>query len=111
MSAVAAALVLNAAQARAQVGAGEITGFITDPAGGAVPGATITITDAATNRRRVVTSTADGVYLAASLSPATYRIDVELQGFRPIRREGVTLSSGEKIRIDFDLSVGDVREQ
>ena len=56
-------------------------------------------------------STGDGVYTAPSLAPGEYRLDVELAGFKPVRREGIRLSTGEKARIDFDLSVGDIREQ
>ncbi|PWT84988.1 MAG: hypothetical protein C5B57_03825, partial [Blastocatellia bacterium] len=95
----------------AQVAAGEITGLIKDQAGAAVAGATVTVTNADTSQQRVVVSTADGVYTAASLAPGEYRIDVELAGFKPVRRGTVRLSTGEKSRIDFDLVVGDVREQ
>src|SRR5215831_15491174 len=95
----------------AQVAAGEITGIIHDSDGGAVPGATVTLTNLATNQQRVVNSTADGAYTAASLAPGEYRLDIELEGFKPVRREGVRLATGEKARIDFDLSVGDIREQ
>ena len=97
--------------AGAQAGAGEITGLVKDQAGAAVPGATITVTETRTNLQRVAVSTGDGVYTAASLAPGDYRLDVELAGFKPVRREGVRLATGEKARIDFDLSVGDVREQ
>ncbi len=90
--------------ALAQVAAGEITGVVKDQAGAAVPGATITVTDVATNLQRVVVSTGDGVYTAASLAPGEYRLDVELAGFKPMRREGIRLATGEKARIDFDLS-------
>jgi len=89
---------------------GEITGVVKDQAGAAVPGATITVTDTRTNLQRVVVSTSDGVYTAASLAPGEYRIDVELAGFKPVRREGVRVSTGEKARVDFDLSVGQIQE-
>src|SRR5262245_36091371 len=95
----------------AQTGAGEITGIVKDQAGAAIPGATITVTETRTNSQRVVVSTDDGVYTAPSLAPGEYRLDVELAGFKPVRREGVRLATGEKARIDFDLSVGDIREQ
>ena len=97
--------------AGAQAGAGEITGLVKDQAGAAVPGATITVTDTRTNLHRVAVSSGDGIYTAASLTPGDYRLDVELAGFKPVRREGVRLATGERARIDFDLSVGDVREQ
>ena len=76
-----------------------------------MPGATVTVTNVETNQQRVVVSSGDGVYTAPSLAPGEYRVDVELSGFKPIRREGIRLSTGEKARIDFDLAVGDVREQ
>ncbi len=104
-------LTLAAHPVGAQVAAGQITGLVRDPSGKAVPGATVTVIDIATNRQRVVTTTGDGLYTAASLPPARYRIDVELQGFKPIRREAVRLATGEKVRIDFALAVGGVREQ
>ena len=96
--------------ARAQTAAGEITGLVRDQAGAAVPGATITVTDTRTNLQRVVVSTGDGVYAVASLAPGEYRLDIELSGFKPVRREGVRLATGEKARIDFDLAVGDLQE-
>jgi hypothetical protein len=108
---VAACVCLRATLAFAQVAAGEITGLVKDQAGAAVPGATITVTETRTNLQRISVSTGDGVYTAASLAPGDYRVDVELAGFKPLRREGIRLSTGEKARIDFDLSVGDIREQ
>src|SRR5439155_25541968 len=70
----------------------------------------VTVTGIATNLQRVVISTSEGVYVAASLAPGTYTIDVELQGFASARRAGIRLSTGETARIDFALGVGDVRE-
>jgi hypothetical protein len=94
----------------AQIGGGQITGLVKDQAGAAVPGATITVTETRTNLRRAVVSTSDGVYTAAGLAPGEYRIEIELSGFRPVRREGVRLATGEKARIDFDLAVGGLQE-
>src|SRR5262245_45834531 len=97
--------------AHAQVAAGEMTGLVKDQAGAAVPGATVTVTDINTNRQGVATSSAAGVYTVPSLAPGEYRLDVELSGFRPVRRVGIHLSTGEKARIDVDLAVGSISEQ
>ena len=61
---VALCLACHSAAAWAQVAAGEITGRVKDQAGAAVPGATVTVTDVATNRQRVVISSGEGVYTA-----------------------------------------------
>ena len=97
--------------AGAQTGAGEITGVVRDQAGAAVPGVTITITETRTSLQRVVVSTGDGVYTVASLAPGEYRLDIELSGFKAVRRDGVRLATGEKARIDFGLTVGSLQEQ
>ena len=82
-----------------------------DQEGAAAPGATITVVATRTNITRIVASTLEGVYTAASLAPGEYRVSVELAGFAPVRREGVRLSTGERARLDFDLHVGTQQEQ
>ena len=96
---------------RGQTGAGAITGAVKDQDGAAVPGAAITVTELRTNRQRVVVTTSDGIFSAASLAPGEYRLDVELPGFKSVRREGIRLATGEKARVDVDLSVGGIQEQ
>jgi hypothetical protein len=102
---------VGASLAYAQTGAGEITGVVRDQAGAALPGAIITVTETQRNLQRVVVSTRDGVYTAASLAPGEYRLEVELAGFKPVRREGIRLATGEKARVDFALSIGGIQEQ
>jgi len=109
--AVACAWISGGTSIRAQAGAGEITGIVKDQVGAAVPGATITVTETRTNLQRIAVATADGVYTVASLAPGEYRLDIELSGFKPVRREGIRLATGEKVRIDFDLAVGALQEQ
>src|SRR5579872_6582734 len=96
-SAVGAAILLTVfgSGASAQVGSGEITGVIRDSAGAAVPGTTITITAVTTNQKRVVTSTGDGIYTVPGLAPGGYTIDVTLQGFGSIHRDGVQIATGQ----------------
>lgn len=109
--AIASMFCVSGVSSDAQTGAGQISGVVRDQASAAAPGATITVTETRTNLQRVVVSTRDGIYTAASLAPGEYRLDVALAGFKPMRREGIRLATGEKARVDFDLSVGDIREQ
>src|SRR5262245_7268135 len=92
--------------AAAQVGAGQVTGIVTDANNAPVPGATITATRTATGTTRAVVSSSSGVYTLPALTPGEYRIDVELSGFRSIRRQGVRVETGETIRLDFQLELG-----
>ena len=94
-----------------QVAGGEIAGVVKDQGGVPTPGATITVTDVRTGRLRVVTSTADGLYVAPGLVPGDYRVDVELSGFKAARREPIRVFTGEKVRVDVDLALGDFRER
>jgi Carboxypeptidase regulatory-like domain len=101
----------SAAPALGQIAAGVLTGVVKDQSGAAVPGATVTVTAATTNRQVVLVSNGDGVFTAPSLAPGAYRIEVELSGFKAVRRDGIRLATGEKTRVDFMLTVGDLREQ
>ena len=109
--AVVGACAVGVSSARAQTAAGEITGLVKDQAGAAVTGATITVTETRTNLQRVVVSTRDGVYTVASLVPGEYRLDIELAGFKSVRRERIRLATGQKARSDVNLAVGSVQEQ
>src|SRR4051812_15499240 len=95
----------------AQVGSATITGVVRDQAGDVVPGATVAVTGTGTNRARVTKTSSEGVYTTPGLAPGGYRVDVQLAGFKPVRREEVRLATGQTVRLDFELSVGDVREQ
>ncbi len=95
----------------AQVADAQITGAIRDQAGAPVPDVAITVTHLGTNQRRVVTTTDAGVYAVAGLAPGAYRVEVALPGFKSVRRDGIHLATGETTRLDFALTVGDLREQ
>ena len=53
----------------AQVGAGALTGTLSDPSGGAIPGAVVTVVATLTNRSREAVSGADGVFVVHGLAP------------------------------------------
>ena len=69
-------LLLEAADAFAQVPTGTITGVVRDESGAVVPRALITITNQATGETRSLNSGSDGTYSAASLPPGEYEVKV-----------------------------------
>ena len=103
-------VVSSVSSANAQVGAGTLTGIVSDSTGAPVPGATVTVTAPATSRTRVVTSSGDGGYSMPGLSPGLYDVQIELSGFRTVSRGGIRVTTGETVRLDAALSVGAVSE-
>ena len=94
----------------AQVGGAQITGIVTDAAGAAVAGALVQAVDVARATSRQTVTSAGGVYTVAGLVPGAYRLEIDLSGFRPVRRSGIQLETGETIRLDVELMVGGVTD-
>jgi hypothetical protein len=94
----------------AQIGAAALAGRIVDRDGGALPGATVTVESLATGLTRTVVARADGEYVVQALPPGTYRVRAELNGFRPLVREGIRVATGETVPVDLQLQVGGVTE-
>ena len=112
-SAVLALLVLAlilASHSSAQVVTATLTGTIVDSSGAAVPGATVTATEAATGVSRSTTTGAEGVYTLAFLNPGTYQVAIEKAGFKKFVQENVGLEVSTVGRIDATLSPGSVQE-
>ena len=65
---------------QAQTFTGSIGGKITDQQGAAVGGATVTLTAAATQQKRVTTTSEQGEFNFVSLAPGKYRLDVSATG-------------------------------
>jgi Carboxypeptidase regulatory-like domain len=101
---------LVAASAGAQDFRGAIAGRISDAQGGRLPGATVTATNLATNAVSTTTTDAAGDYAIPYLTPGTYRVTVELSGFKKIVREGVEVRIGDRLTIDLPLEVGQLEE-
>src|ERR1044072_8966667 len=97
--------------AAAQIGSGTLRGSVVDQGDAAVPGATLTITAAGTNLSRATVTGKDGAYVVPGLAPGSYAVSIELNGFRPLIREGIRLSTGETVRLDLRLELGTVTER
>ncbi len=101
-------LLLSAAPVSAQQVSATLFGTVTDPAGAAIPEATVTALNPATGRAVSVTTQTDGTYVIPSLRPADYTITVEKTGFDKSQQTGVTLVVNQQSRLDIQLKVGTV---
>ncbi len=75
-------------------GTGTLVGTVVDSTG-AVVGAKVVVVNPANAFTLEVMTTGEGSYYIPYLAPATYRITVEMAGFKKYVREGVTIRTGE----------------
>jgi Carboxypeptidase regulatory-like domain len=111
-AALAALLFLLAAPPLwAQMQTGSILVRVTDDQGAAVPGVSITLTSPV-----LVAGTTTGVTDGAgasrfpSLLPGVYSVRLELQGFKTVIRENVTVQVGATVPLDLQLQLATVAE-
>src|ERR1700740_3220473 len=71
---------------------GEIRGTVTDPTGGTVPKATVTVEDAEKGIRRTAATETDGAFRVTGLPPASYSVTVETSGFQKEIRKDVVVN-------------------
>src|SRR5216684_3200920 len=90
--------------------AGTVVGLVIDSSGGAVAGATITLTDKATNTPRTATSNEAGRYVFANVSPGIYDIRVTMKGFRQSAVAGQEVVVGQTLTVNVTLEVGAMSE-
>jgi Carboxypeptidase regulatory-like domain/TonB-dependent Receptor Plug Domain len=107
---LAVATVALAPMAAAQVSA-SLSGTVTDPSGGAVSNATVTVRDVHTEVQRSTATDAAGRYRVLALPVGEYEIAVKKQGFAEEIRTGIQLAVGQDATVDLRLNVGQVTEQ
>ena len=109
MLALIAVFLLHVPGAFAQVDRATLSGVVRDSGGGVVPGATVTVTNLATNVESHQATTETGGYQVVNLMPGRYQVDVELSGFKK-SSQVITLEVGQRARLDVELAVGSFSE-
>jgi Carboxypeptidase regulatory-like domain len=106
-----AILTLSSGNVFAQTGGtGIVVGTVTDPSGAGVPGATVTLTDAATNSERTTTTNEDGRYDFPSVPPGKYTLTISKAGFRVGKFVNQTVVVGESRTLDAKLEMGEATQ-
>ncbi len=88
--------------------AGTITGTVTDSSGAAVPGAAVTLTDAATGGARSATTNDKGTYIFPYVNPGTYSVKISKQGFKTTAVSDQVVQVGNQLTVNAVLEVGSV---
>jgi len=93
--------------AGAQVTSGTILGSVQDTSGAVIAGAMVTATAPAVGITRTVKSGSNGTFSLSNLPAATYHLAVKAQGFESLEKDGVVLSSADKLNAGtFSLKIG-----
>jgi hypothetical protein len=104
---VLAIVVVFTTIANAQFGAG-VQGVVTDATGSVVPGASVTLTNPATNATLQTTTNSDGLYQFNSLTQGSYKIVVSKSGFKRKLLANAVVEAETQARFDVVLEPGDV---
>jgi hypothetical protein len=95
----------------AQAVTGTLLGAVTDAQGAGIPGATVTVTETGTNIARTAQTNGSGNYIFSNLKDGTYRVGVEMPGFRKVARDKVVVDVNTTVRVDVTLPVGQLSDE
>lgn len=90
---------------------GTITGYVTDPSGAPIPGASVTATNLLTGVATNRATEPSGLYLITNLIPGTYSVAIEAKGFQHFVQENIVLSVDSKVTVDAHMVLGAVTQQ
>ena len=109
---LAAAMLLFATAAWAQVTTGSVAGTVMDAQGGAIPGATVAlISQARGTRMAPVVTNSTGDFIVPNVTADTYTVEVTLTGFKTLLRKDVTVSGGDRVSVGrLALELGGMSE-
>ncbi|MGB9456809.1 MAG: carboxypeptidase-like regulatory domain-containing protein [Bryobacteraceae bacterium] len=87
-----------------------IVGSVSDPTGGAIPGATVTVTNLANSLTRSVKTDGSGRFSFPQLQPGTYSVKAEADRFATRQNNSVSAELGQKQTVDFKLEIASASE-
>ncbi len=87
-----------------------LRGSVVDKSGGAVTGATVTLTNSELGVSRSTATSSTGAYEFVSLKPGKYDLEVEATGFRKFQQKGVELLINTPTTLNPVLQVGTASE-
>jgi hypothetical protein len=100
---------LSAGVAHAQFRAA-IQGTVTDPTGGAMPGASIVVLNNETGQSHDTISNESGFYRVSGLAPGRYKVTASISGFKESVVDNVNVGAEETRGLDLLLEPGGLQE-
>jgi len=90
-------------------GNGRLAGTVTDPSGAVVPGANVRLLDENNGVVAQTTTESNGQYSFSGVSPGSYRVEIERQGFQKNLISGLDVAPGEN-QFNTQLRLGSSTE-
>src|SRR6202051_786453 len=103
------AVLLGGGAALGQFGA-SVNGTVEDQTGAVVPGATVTLTNQATQQTRTATSSASGAYEFTELAPGSYNLTATAKGFKSASLTNVAVAAETPRTANVTLATGTANE-
>src|SRR5579871_1523797 len=88
-----------------QVNTGSISGYVLDPSGRTIPGATVDLEDAARHQTRTIPADPGGYYEFGTLPPASYRLTVNVTPFAPLSSQPIRVEVDQRVRLDLRMTL------
>ncbi len=110
MELLVVAMLISAASVFAQTSMGVVDGTVTDSSGGVLPGATVTLTNQATNVQTVRQTNESGYFVFVNVRPGAYVLTIELQGLKTARVATFTVGVNETVARNVRLEIGSLSE-
>jgi hypothetical protein len=101
----------TAGTAHAQFETATVLGTVRDASNAVVPEASVTLTNTATGVSATKLTNAEGNFEFFTVSAGIYLVTVEKAGFAMAMIENVTVQVGSRLRVDAQMSVGQVTER
>lgn len=107
---VAVALLVLPQSAAAQLTRGAVSGTVVDTTGAAVPGASVTARNVATNIARTAVTDGNGFYRIPALEPGRYLVAVEMPGFSRVENRDIEVRTTQEVTFDVAVKVSTMSE-
>ena len=104
------AVLAFALPALAQQTLGSLNGTVLDPSGAAIPGASVTVTDAAINVTQSTTTQRTGFYQIFNLPIGSYTVTVSESGFEKTQLTGISVHEAQATTANVTLKIGQTTE-
>jgi hypothetical protein len=88
-----------------------IVGTVMDPSGAIVPNVMVLVTNTDTGAVRTLATNDAGQYVVPGLLIGKYDLKVQASGFRVEEAKGIVLDVNDRIRVDFQMKLGEMTDE